>query len=197
MRKIIILFFAAVLVSCSAGTGGVKTRGIGVYPGAPSESFAPKVIDGGTEYRNIALGRAATHSSSYDYNLTAQLVTDGIVSDGPVPWVEVLVDGKPLPKAERELLLDGRRESRCDLYGKSPSVEIRFHGMDFNATKVEPTCFGAFPKGVSCKVEPSGNDGVKAYRIGVRNPGGGMVMLNNVFFYDGSETGSSAQQFLP
>ena len=187
MRKIFFLFLAAALVSCSAGTGGVKTRGIGVYPGDPSESFAPAITEGSTEYRNIALGRAATHSSSYDYNLTAQLVTDGVVSEGPVPWVEVLVDGKALPKAERELLLDGRRESRCDLYGTSPTVELRFHGMDFNATKVEPTCFDAFPKGASSKVEVSESDGTKIYRIDVKNPGAGMVMLNNIFFYDGNK----------
>ena len=32
-------------------------------------------------YRNIALRRAAFASSGYDYNLTAQLATDGIVTD--------------------------------------------------------------------------------------------------------------------
>jgi hypothetical protein len=35
-------------------------------------------------YRNIAKRRSAYHSSSYDYNLTAQLTTDGLIaSDEP------------------------------------------------------------------------------------------------------------------
>ena len=54
------------------------TRGVGLYPGAPEENFAPTMTLDTTAYRNLALRRPASHSSSYDYNLTAQLVTDGI-----------------------------------------------------------------------------------------------------------------------
>jgi hypothetical protein len=61
------------------------TCGIGIYPGAPSEDFSPEFVrDTSGTYRNLALLRPAFHSSSYDYNLTAQLVTDGI-SDTRVP----------------------------------------------------------------------------------------------------------------
>jgi len=45
-------------------------------------------VDGAT-YRNLALHRAAYQSSSYDYNLTAQLVTDGIVETKLPRWVVV------------------------------------------------------------------------------------------------------------
>src|SRR5271166_2286464 len=51
------------------------TRGIGIYPGAPSENFCPELVIDGSTYRNLALLRPAYHSSSYVYNLTAQLVT--------------------------------------------------------------------------------------------------------------------------
>ena len=51
---------------------------VGIYPGAPGESFAP-MLTADNSYRNIALRRMAYASSSHDYNLTAQLVTDGIV----------------------------------------------------------------------------------------------------------------------
>ena len=56
------------------------TRGLGVYPGRPTEYFGPQVIAGGSEYRNVALFRAASQSSAFDFNRTAQLVTDGLVS---------------------------------------------------------------------------------------------------------------------
>jgi hypothetical protein len=55
------------------------TRGIGIYPGDPREDFAPTSRIDSTTYRNLARLRPAYHSSSYDYNLTAQLITDGIV----------------------------------------------------------------------------------------------------------------------
>jgi hypothetical protein len=54
------------------------TRGLGVYPGDPREDFAPVLVPDATTYRNLALRRPAYHSSSFDYNQTAQLVTDGI-----------------------------------------------------------------------------------------------------------------------
>ena len=54
------------------------TRGLGVYPGDPRQFFGPSMAIDSTNYRNLALRRAAYHSSSYDYNLTATLITDGI-----------------------------------------------------------------------------------------------------------------------
>ena len=40
-------------------------------------------------YRNLALHRPAYQSSSYDYNLTAQLITDGIKDTRLPRWVAV------------------------------------------------------------------------------------------------------------
>ena len=59
------------------------TRGLGVYPGDPREDFAPVLVPDATTYRNLALHRPAYHSSSSDYNQTAQLVTDGIKETTP------------------------------------------------------------------------------------------------------------------
>ena len=56
------------------------TRGIGIYPGRPAEHFGPQVVAGRSEYRNVALMRAASQSSAYDFNCTAQLVTDGLIA---------------------------------------------------------------------------------------------------------------------
>ena len=67
------------------------TRGIGIYPGRPSEYFGPKVVAGGNEYRNVALFRAVSHSSSSDYLRTAQLVTDGLCADSAAEPGRVLM----------------------------------------------------------------------------------------------------------
>ena len=64
------------------------TRGIGVYPGCPQEDFSPVLLPD-NHYRNLALLRATYQSSAYDYNLTSQLLTDGIVTDHVLdPWHE-------------------------------------------------------------------------------------------------------------
>ena len=72
---------------------GIVTRGIGVYPGDPREDFAPTLAIDATTYRNLARLRPAYHSSSYDYNLTAQLITDGIV-DTAMPRRVVVSSGQ-------------------------------------------------------------------------------------------------------
>ena len=83
------------------------TRGVGIYPGDPREDFSPTLVAAGSTYRNLALRRPAYHSSSYDYNLTAQLVTDGIKDTRLPHWVATSVSFRgPLPKNEREFFLD-------------------------------------------------------------------------------------------
>ena len=83
------------------------TRGIGIYPGRPQECYIPQLISD-TTYRNIALNRAMYQSSSYDYNLTGQLLTDGIIDRTPV-FLEVFTPQGNLPKREREWSIDGGR----------------------------------------------------------------------------------------
>jgi len=108
------------------------TRGIGLYPGDPGEDFAPTLaVDDGTAYRNLALLRPAYHSSSYDYNLTAQLVTDGIKDTRTPAWVETSVSVLgTLPKDEREFLLDHNATSTVSLQGPRPWVQVRLGGGD-------------------------------------------------------------------
>jgi hypothetical protein len=105
------------------------TRGIGIYPGARGEDFSPELVrDTSGTYRNLALLRPAFHSSSYDYNLTAQLVTDGI-SDTRFPeWITTVVNGQVLPKHEREILVDHFPTGVIELPGAQPSVEVHLGG---------------------------------------------------------------------
>jgi hypothetical protein len=88
------------------------TRGIGIYPGDPAENFSPDLKSDNQNYRNIARLRPARHSSSYDYNLTAQLVTDGIIINEMPDHISVSTNLGTLKKNEREWLFDGKSDSR-------------------------------------------------------------------------------------
>ncbi len=113
----------------AATAGGEYTRGIGMYPGAPGENFSPELVAENTTYRNLALLRPAYHSSSYDYNLTAQLVTDGIRdTQRPVWFAASLNRVGYLPKTEREVFVDHFPTNVLPLRGPDPSVQIELGG---------------------------------------------------------------------
>jgi Exo-beta-D-glucosaminidase Ig-fold domain/Glycosyl hydrolases family 2/F5/8 type C domain len=111
------------------GAKGEFTRGLGIYPGAPVDVFSPTMRVDATTYRNLALRRAAKHSSSYDYNLTAQLVTDGIKETRMPRWVAVSTseDGV-LTKPDREIVLDHFPPIGLKLEGEKVSVEVQVGG---------------------------------------------------------------------
>ena len=105
------------------------TLGVGVYPGDPQQNFAPTFRADAATYRNLALHRAAYQSSSYDYNLTAQLVTDGIVETKLPRWVVVSTsEHGVLAKHERENVLDHNWPTNADLRGTDVWVDIGFLG---------------------------------------------------------------------
>jgi len=105
------------------------TRGIGVYPGAPAEDFSPVLVPDASSYRNLALLRPAWHSSSYDYNLTAQLVTDGIKDTRLPQWLVVSDQFRgPLPKEEREVIVDHCPMNAMDLHGANAHVDVQLAG---------------------------------------------------------------------
>jgi hypothetical protein len=105
------------------------TRGVGVYPGDPSEYAGPAFTTDATTYRNLALHRPAYQSSAYDYNLTAQLVTDGINErTRPSFIVTSTSSGGVLPKHDREIFLDGNITSSIDVTGDHPWVEFDLEG---------------------------------------------------------------------
>jgi hypothetical protein len=131
LKRFALLILAAALVSCSWAQQQY-TRGIGVYPGDPTEYAGPTFVIDST-YRNLALHRPAYQSSAYDYNLTAQLITDGIRMEVPPDqWVvagsmpkQILPQyvvtstssGGVLPKQQREVFLDGNITSSIDVTG--------------------------------------------------------------------------------
>jgi Exo-beta-D-glucosaminidase Ig-fold domain/F5/8 type C domain/Glycosyl hydrolases family 2/Glycosyl hydrolases family 2, sugar binding domain len=105
------------------------TLGVGVYPGDPKENFAPAMRIDASTYRNLALHRPAYHSSSYDYNLTAQLVTDGIKETALPRWIATSTSQQGVfKKNEREWLLDGNWVTGIDLNGPNAWVQLEVAG---------------------------------------------------------------------
>ena len=91
------------------------------------------MVPDNVNYRNIAKLRAAYHSSGYDYNLTAQLVTDGIITDEMPDYIAVSTNQGVLPKNEREWLLDEKDATEVSLDGKYIWIQL-----DLNQVKEIP-----------------------------------------------------------
>jgi hypothetical protein len=140
-----------VVAEMVGGAKGEFTRGVGIYPGAAGDVFSPTMRVDATTYRNLALRRAAKHSSSYDYNLTAQLVTDGIKDTKMPRWVAVStsVDGV-LTKPDREIVLDHFPPVGMKLAGAKVWVQVEVGGGA--APEVDKVrVFVALPEEVAAK----------------------------------------------
>jgi len=110
---------SAWLLALGTLTAQEFTRGVGVYP-----------------------------SSSYDYNLTAQFVTDGI-KDTKMPRylaVETSQQG-PLPKNQRESLLDGNWVTDVSLKGPRHSTAARHNNRKHVSTYEYRSASGRKRKG--------------------------------------------------
>ena len=134
MPQIIIAILAAVITTAQ-GNGTDFTKGIGKYPGRAIENTAPALVRD-NNYRNVALGRQAFHSSAHDYNLTAQLVTDGIVETSETAWLEVSTKEGPLPVREREWSIDGGPYSKNVFFGSENFLRYDWAGMRVRADRI-------------------------------------------------------------
>ena len=85
---------------------------------------------------NLALNKTATASSNYDYNLTAQLVTDGIIEDVEPSWVKVSTAAGELPKREKEWTLDYGPHSAARLDGPENFLDYQWSGRKYSANCV-------------------------------------------------------------
>ena len=120
--------FAALLALEALGAQPY-TRGVGVYPGDPRQDWSPTVEIDSTTYRNLALHRPAYQSSSYDYNLTAQLITDGIRETAPPRFFRVTTSQQGvLPKNQRELMFDGNWTTSISMTGRHVWVQVEWGG---------------------------------------------------------------------
>lgn len=139
MRIEKIMAFASVgllLTGCGEAPSGKYSRGVGIYPGNPDETFAPELVEDNETYRNVAAFKAAWHSSSYDYNLTAQLVTDGIISTEEPSTINVSTQNGPLMKNEREWFFDDKPDSKYIVEGNDIYLQFDFNNIDIEADRI-------------------------------------------------------------
>jgi beta-galactosidase/beta-glucuronidase len=153
MNRILLL----TLLAASVLHGQPYTRGVGVYPGDSNQDFAPTLVPDTTTYRNLALHRPAYQSSAYDYNLTAQLVTDGIKENSLPRWIATSTSQQgALKKNQRELLLDHNPVSTVELRGTHAWVQFELAGgespLEVDRITVEAR---AQPEGSTCAVAAS------------------------------------------
>lgn len=150
----------------AAAQDATLTRGIGQYPGAQSEYFAPSI--GWTacqQLSNVALHRAAYASSAIDYNHTAHLVTDGLCDTTEPALLTVTTQTGRLPRKEAEWAIDGGVYSRNILMGARTFIQYDWSGeMMIEAREVCLQGMMAYDdksatKGYTIRCEVS-NDGV-------------------------------------
>ena len=145
------------------------TRGIGQYPGLPAEDPSPELAPA-DEYRNIARLRAAYHSSSYDYNLTAQLVTDGIITSEEPAYMEFTTHDGDVRLREREWTTDGGPYSKNTLRGADVYMQYAMHNWTEKVDEITFLGTVAYDdkvatKGYKITFEGS-NDGEKWFELG-------------------------------
>ena len=97
--------------------------------------FAAISCNNKSEYQNVALMKAASQSSAWDLNQTAQLVTDGILSGVEAPWMDLRLCGKEVSAIERNYLTDFNISS-LQVAGEEGVFELYFHGIPFQADRL-------------------------------------------------------------
>ena len=137
---LLMLTFATLSITVMAQAPAHYTRGIGIYPGDPSECFAPVPYTESVVAENVALHRLAFASSSVDYNLTAHLVTDGIVHDKEPVRLVVSTPSGTLIRREAEWTVDGGPYSGNTLMGDTTWLQYEWKGgmaVEARQVKVE------------------------------------------------------------
>lgn len=136
--KNILFVLTGIVLAGSIPANGQRqtTRGIGVYPGRPSESFEPQMRRD-YSYRNVALHRMVYQSSSVDANLTGQLVTDGTICQGPLARLRVSTPEGEIGRRDAEKTLDGNVHSRLMITGDDTYVQYDWTAMDVDLDAIE------------------------------------------------------------
>ena len=144
-------------------------RGVGLYPGRLAEYTAPCLVVSDT-YRDLALHRVATASSSLDYNLTAQLATDGLLSQGEPVTLTVTNNGVVDVSRDRLKAIDGNCITPYYLlHGQDATLELLWTGMTVHADTLRlcfETAYDA-AKASGWRIDVEGTtDGVRWNRVG-------------------------------
>ncbi|KAA6319765.1 Exo-beta-D-glucosaminidase, partial [termite gut metagenome] len=115
-------------------------------------------------YRNVAKLRTAYHSSSYDYNLTAQLTTDGFISSEEPATINVSTQADDLKKNEREWFFDRKSDSQYRMEGDDIYLQLNLNNYNVPVDKIvlkgSVTFDASKPRGyeISCYGSNNGSD---------------------------------------
>jgi len=146
-RKLIIALLIA-MTSIAPAMAQQLNRDIGQYPGSPDENFAPTVTAAtSVNYRNLALHRTVTQSSAWDYNLTSQLLTDGIIHNSLPTMLRVSTPDGMVPANHREASIDGNEWTCNTVTGSDTWLQMDWQGMTVDADDAELVCRMAYDKG--------------------------------------------------
>lgn len=129
MKQLKMLAICMAITACSANED-YRTH---LYPGNPEEDASPVLVKD-NDYRNLALNRAAYASSSRDYNLTAQLVTDGLLPDGGPKFFELSTPQGPVERNRKEWAFDMKTNSKLEFPGPNSWLQLDFfnYNVDFD-----------------------------------------------------------------
>ena len=123
-----LFFFMIILNTNTQMSAQSYSRGIGIYPGDAKEDFSPSIKVDKKNYRNIALLKPVYSSGSYDFNLTAQLITDGIIETEMPGWIVTTTSNGVLSRNEREYFIDRHTETRKIFQGNKLWVQTELAG---------------------------------------------------------------------
>jgi Fe-S cluster assembly scaffold protein SufB len=140
----LILISLLVFLNCKTTDKPTFTRGVGIYPGAENENAAPSLTTDNDNYRNLALLRPAFHSGSYDYNLTAQLITDGMITDKKPAYIALSTSDGLVSKNETEWIYDHGPFSSKTSKGNSVWMQLALRGPDAPADITQIKLYGEF-----------------------------------------------------
>ena len=144
-------------------TAQVMNRPIGQYPGNPSEYYGPSIEDGNGRSNLEYMSKYHTvyQSSSWDFNLTSQLLTDGIIDNHMPAWLCVTTPDGPLPPHKREACIDGNEWTSNIVMGRNTWLRYDWENMAIDIDEVEMICSMAYredaPKGFKIRLLTSTN----------------------------------------
>ena len=129
LRNLFRVFLILLLFNFVTSFAQEYSHRAGIYPGNVNENFSPAMKIDSLNYRNLALHRPVYQSSSYDFNLTGQLLTDGIKDSLLPSWIVTTSssDGV-LKRNERETVLDRHIMTRNNLSGAKAWLQIELAG---------------------------------------------------------------------
>ena len=137
------LTYIILLLAFLTANAQQMSRGIGQYPGNPNEYYGPTLVQDNSN-RHISLFRTAYQSSSWDYNLTSQLLTDGLIDTKAPAWLNVTTPEGPLPPHKREACIDGNEWTCNILMGGDTWIQYDWENMSIDIDELEMVCSMAY-----------------------------------------------------